>query len=112
MGFPGARASEAVFQDPRFDGITTGSVWVTEGVSLMGLAGRFVDGALSTQGWDRDRDRDRDRDLGALGDEAGSSSSSIGDDSCLVVGTELNRKGLAAIVTDHNQKGSMRVRKV
>lgn len=101
MDFPGAGVSE-VFRDPRLDGITTGSVWVTDGISLMGLAGCFVDGVSSTQRWDRDRDRDLD--LGALGDEAGKSSSSLDDDGCLVVGTELKRNGLGTIVTDHNQK--------
>lgn len=102
MGLPGAVVREG-FRETRLGGITTGSVWVTEGISLMGLAGRLGVGASST----RRRGRDRDRDLGALGDGAGRSSSSLDDDGCLVAGTELKKEALGTIIADHNRKASM-----
>lgn len=77
IDLPGAGGSE-VFRDPRLGGITTGSVWVTGGISLMGLTGRLADAVSSTERWGRGRDRD----IGALGDGAGGSSesSSLEDD--------------------------------
>jgi hypothetical protein len=90
-----------VFRDSRPDGIRTGSVWAAGGISLMGLVGRLGGGASST------RRRGRGRDLGALGDGAGRSSSSLDDDDCWVVGTELNRNALGTIIADHNRRTSM-----
>jgi hypothetical protein len=90
----------AVLRDARLGGMTTGSVWVTEGavLSLMGPLGRWSCGVSSTrrQFWDRG--------LGALGAGANMSSSSRGG-RCLVGLGGLNREtALGTIIADHNQK--------